>query len=474
MIRELFDKLLVLPVVALARLGFIDRKRGKRTVDLAWPRILTGFTRQSQHAADLAMVGFVIGPAAIAGIAFARPYWSVAGGIGTAIANGSIVLISQRYGAEAYNEMDIAIKQSLIVSTLVALPIVVFYWFLAGELIGLLGASPEATMYGTTYLQVTGLAHLFKFPNKVAGRTLVGVDDAWTPMVFRAGGAVVNLVLNVIFIFGLGLGVFGAALGTLLAAIIVTLAFGVGFVWGYFPGIGELPVRVRHQRPFFDLRLGKQLLEISAPLVVRRMGSRAAQFPMLAIVSQFGTVIVAAYQVSRQIRKMMNTPNWGISLAASSLVGQELGRGDETEAESYGWDIFRFSTAIYVTTAVFVLVFARLLTSLFIQDPDTVSGAVTFVRIGAISAIGQGIDGVNTGTLRAGGDTRWPLYGRLAGLYGFTLPLAYLAIVTPFGIYALYLALVTETFVPALVTTYRFQAGTWKQISRDYRPGVSD
>lgn len=112
-------------------------------------------------------------------------------------------------------------------------------------------------------------------------------------------GAVVNLILNVVFIFGLGLGVFSAALGTLLAAIIVTLAFGVGFLWGYFPGVGALPVRVKHQRPFFDLRLGKQLLEISAPLVVRRMRSRAAQFPMLAIVSQFGTVIVAAYQVSR-------------------------------------------------------------------------------------------------------------------------------------------------------------------------------
>lgn len=187
MIRELFDKLLLLPVAVLARLDLIDKKRGKRTVDLPWPRILMGFTRQSQHTADLAMVGFVIGPAAIAGIAFARPYWSVAGGIGTAIANGSIVLISQRYGAEAYDEMDIAIKQSLIVSTLVAIPIVVLYSFLAGELIGLLGASSESTMYGTTYLQVTGLAHLFKFPNKVAGRTLVGVDDAWTPMIFRAG-----------------------------------------------------------------------------------------------------------------------------------------------------------------------------------------------------------------------------------------------------------------------------------------------
>lgn len=473
MIRDYLNKLFALPVVVLAWLGLIDRKRGERTVDLAWPRILTGFTRQSQHAADLAMVGFVIGPAAIAGIAFARPYWSIASGIGTALANGAIVLISQRYGANAHDEMDVAIRLSLVVSILVSIPLVLVFWFFAGELIGILGASPSSTMYGTTYLQVTALAHLFKFPNKVAGRTLVGVDDAWTPMVFRAGGAVVNIVLNIVFIFGFGLGVFGAALGTLLAAIIVSLAFGIGLLWGYFPGIGSLPVRVRLRRPFFDLHLGKQLLEISAPLIVRRMGSRAAQFPMLAIVSQFGTVIVAAYQVSRQIRSMMNTPNWGISLAASSLVGQELGKNEETEAEAFGWDIFRFSAAIYVTTAIAVLVFARPLTTLFIQDPDTVSGAVTFVRIGAISAIGGGIDGVSTGILRAGGDTRWPLYGRLAGLYGFTLPLAYLAIVTPLGIYALYLALLTETFVPAVVTTYRFHSGKWKAISRDYRPSPS-
>lgn len=99
-----------------------------------------------------------------------------------------------------------------------------------------------------------------------------GADDAWTPMVIRGGGAVINIVLNVIFIFGLGWGVFGAALGTLLATAAVTVTFAM--FSGELPGIGSFPLQLRSQRPHFDLQLSKQLMKIAAPLMGKRLVSR--------------------------------------------------------------------------------------------------------------------------------------------------------------------------------------------------------
>jgi Na+-driven multidrug efflux pump len=73
------------------------------------------------------------------------------------------------------------------------------------------------------------------------------------------------------------------------------------------------------------------------------------------------------------------------------------------------------------------------------------------------------------GPLRTSGDTRWPFYGQLLGLFGFALPLAYVGATTPLGLWGVYAALVAETGVPAAVIYYRFQTGAWKRISRSYR-----
>lgn len=460
-------------VQVLAKFNIVDAKRGEETANLSLPRILTGFARQSQRTADLIMVGLAVGPAGIAGLALAAPFWSVAGGIGSGISNGAVGLISQRYGAEQYEGVDVAIKQTIWVSILVAVPITIGYGVYAKTLIRLVGGGPDTVVYGTTYLQTVSLAITFAYLNKVAIRTLVGTGDSWVELVIRGSAAAVNIVLNAVFIFGLGLGVFGAALGTVVARLFVLLSFSVGFYRGNLPGIGEFPVQLSAY-PYVDIKLVRQLVEIALPLIFRRSARRVARFPLITIIASFGTPVIAAYGISRRAYSMMRTPNWGFSLAASSLVGQELGADNEREAERYGWDVARFAVVVYITTALVVLIFTRPIALLFTRDPTVVAHAVPFIRILSVGAVLYGIDGVSTGILRAGGDTRWPMYARFAGLYLFTLPIAYLATVTPLGLFALYIAVLTESLVPAGITLYRVTTGKWKAVSRKYRPSPTD
>jgi Na+-driven multidrug efflux pump len=180
------------------------------------------------------------------------------------------------------------------------------------------------------------------------------------------------------------------------------------------------------------------------------------------------------------VRDLLDTPGWGFSLASSSLVGQVLGTGDEQQAGTYAREILLFGTVVYAIGAVVVLALARQVASLFVSDPGIVPLVTPFVMVAAISVVFRGINAGTTGPLRASGDTRWPLYGQFIGLYAVTLPLAYagavtipfgpLAAVTPLGIEALYVALILETLVPAIVTYYRFGTGSWKVVSRAYRP----
>jgi Na+-driven multidrug efflux pump len=93
-----------------------------------------------------------------------------------------------------------------------------------------------------------------------------------------------------------------------------------------------------------------------------------------------------------------------------------------------------------------------------------------FVRVAAVSVVALGVDGSVTGTLRGAGDTRVPFVATLAGLYLVALPLAWAGTVTVWGVFGLMAALVAETLVPMAVNYGRFRAGTWKAVSRGYRP----
>lgn len=452
----------------LAEFGIIDAGRGRRTADLSWPRMLTGFARLSQRTADVAMIGIAVGPAGIAGVAIATVYWGLGNSLSLGLAGGTISQVSQRYGAGDPARVDLAVKQSVWVGVLIALPFTLAYWTVPVELLELLTDDPATISHGSTYLSVLSIAMVPNFMNTIASRTLAGADDTWIPMSIRSSTAVLNVVFNAVLIFGMGLGVLGAAVGTVLAEAIATAVFSLGFLRGGTPLVGSFPVRLRAAPPYFDSGLSRRLLVVATPLMGRRLAEHAARFPLFAILALFGPTVVAAYEVSRRIRNLMNAPAWGFAISATSLVGQALGEGDEDEANAYGWDILRFSFVVYLAGGALVFAFARPITLLFVQEPGAVAETVPFVRVAVLSLIGKGIDGSATGVLRATGDTRWPLYGKFAGLWLVMLPLAYLGAVTPLGLLALYMAYVAETAVPAGVSLYRFWTGKWRAISRSY------
>ena len=458
--------------VLLSRLGLISEARARRTAELAWPRIVTGLARMSKSAADVAMVGIALGPAAIAGVGFAGPFWGIAFSIGGGFAAGTIALVSQRFGAEAYDRLGQAIRSSVALVAIITVPFSLLFWLFPIELVSVLTDDATVIAYGADYLRILALGVPFASLNLIGSRALIGADDAWTPMVLRSSGAVANIALNAVFIFGLGFGVVGAAWGTVLSNILVTAAFIIGLGRGHLPGIGDFPITISPFGRYVDRNEFRDLVEIGLPVIGRNSIWTVAQFPALAFVGLFGPTVVASYIIARRIWGLMNTPGWGFGLAASSLVGQELGQDDEDAAESYGHEIVRFSTATYIVAAIPAVLFAERIVGLFVGSADdpAIPVAVTLVYVAAIAIIPQGVSAAVAGALDATGDTRWPFYSRVLGMFGFSIPLIYLGATTSLGLLGIYLSFLAETLVPAAINYYRFTTGKWKAISRSYRP----
>jgi len=469
-------RLVILQIgLGLARLGLIDAGRARRTADLAWPRIVTGLARMSKSAVDVAMVGVAVGPAAIAGVGFATPFWGLAFALGGGIAGGTIALVSQRYGADAHDALGQAVRSSTLFVLGVTIPLSVCFWLFGPELIGLVSSDPEAITLGGTYLQIVGLGIPFAGVNLIASRTLIGAGDAWTPMVIRASGAGLNVVLNALLIFGIGLGVAGAAIGTVVANVVIATLFVGGLTVGSVPGVGRFPVTVSVFAPYAHLDTLGDIAAIGTPVIGTKLAWTVGAFPMLAIVDLFGTTVVAAFIVAQRVRDLLQTPGWGFGLAASSLVGQQLGTGDEGLAERYGREIIRFGIAVYLLLAIVGFIFAEPIAIAFIGDAadPAIPVAVTLIYAACIGNVFAGIARVSAGPLEAAGDTRIPFYAQTVGMYVFAIPIAYVGAVTPLAIIGLWLAIIAQEFVPAVINYYRFHTDTWKQVSRQYRPAAA-
>lgn len=473
-IRKLLGVTAASLAMSLEKANVIERERLRVTSNLAWPRIVTGFARMSKQTADVAMVGLVVGPSAIAGLAFAYAYWQIGNRVSLGLSGGTISLVSQHFGAERSAQADRVITQSYLLATAFALPIAVVFYFRSELLIEYMGAAPEAIEYGSAYLTVLAPALVFEYYNKVASRVFAGVGDTLTPMIIRAGGATLNIVFNVALIFGLGLGVVGAAIGTVVSTVLITIVFTWGLLGKSYLSRDPLPVGLMFSWSVIDATLLRSLFTVSVPLMLQELARAVVVFPLLAIAAVFGSVTVAAYEIARRIRDLINAPAWGFAIAASSLVGQHLGADQEGTAAAYGVEIVRLSLLTFVLLSVVVLLSARPIARVFVSDPKTITKAAPFIRVGAVATIGLGLDKTFTGALRGAGDTRWPFYGALVGLYVFTLPIAYMGVLTSLGVTALYLSLLVEAFVPALITAYRYRTDAWRGVSQSLRDAATD
>jgi putative MATE family efflux protein len=443
--------------------GVIDAERLGPTVSLASPRVVTGFAIMSKHTVDVALVGWTVGAEAVAGLAFAFAYWGLAKYVGIGLAGGTVSLVSRSYGAEENDRAKSVVLQSVWMSVALSLPFVLAYVAFSEGFVGLLGSDSVVVGYGAAYLAVVAPGLVFEFFNLVTSRTYAGVGDTATPMFVRAGGATLNVVVSAVLVFGLGIGVVGVAIGTLVsvAAVTVFLAWGMlGKGYGT-DSMSPSPVPLVLSRPFFDRRISRELLSVSTPLMARKVAEMAIAFPLLWIASSFGPVVVAGYEVGKRMRGLLSSFNWGLSTACSSLVGQSLGSGDAAEATEYGASIIRLSALVYLVSSLFVFVLAEPLAGIFVSGTAEVSQAATFVRVAAVSAVALGVNGVTAGALLGAGDTKWPFLASIVGQYVLALPVAAVGVITPLGVGGLYVAFVVGLAFPAVANLWRFRRSNW-------------
>jgi multidrug resistance protein, MATE family len=271
---------------------------------------------------------------------------------------------------------------------------------------------------------------------------------------------VVNALANWIFIYGrLGapaLGIGGAGLATFLSCL---------FQWICLAGYVHRADGVRAARP--SLGGARALLRVGLPMGLHQ-ALEVSIFAAAAVMMQrFGPVAAAAHQIAIQLATTTFMVAVGCSVAASTRVGQALGRGDVEAANRAGWLSIGLGVVFMSGTAVVFLTAARPLVAMFQPTEAVLEVAVRLLYIAGAFQVFDGIQAVASGALRGAGDTRFPLYASLAGYWGVGLPACLLLGFTlGLGPAGLWWGLTGALAAAAAGLMLRWSSGGWKGLER--------
>lgn len=408
---------------------------------------------------DIVVAG-LFSPAYVTAIGLADLYGQIPLRMGIGLGSGAIALSSQDTGREATATRNRAVTQAIGLGFLAGIPMIVLGVAFSEFFISILGAEQDVIRLGATYLTLVLVASPLRIVGLVGSRSLQGTGDTFTPMVVNGAASLFNAILTVTLALGLGpaprLGIVGIGLSTLLARAVEAISI-TGMIASRFTDLGFARPR--------SLVITRQIVGISIPNFAEGMSTSIANFPFNALLLLFGTEVTAAYHIGRRIYQQLTAPIYrALNTVASILVGQSLGEGDTEGARYTGFGIAALSILTMSVAGFALFAGAEYLARVFTSDPETLGYAITFTRIFGVAMVFFGVFSPLAGSLRGAGDTRTPFYARAIGTFGFMLGLSYvLAVVLDWGLPGVYLGLLSNYVVWAVIVSGGFLWGDWAE-----------
>jgi putative MATE family efflux protein len=401
-----------------------------------------------------------LGADSVATVGLTESMLTIIYAVAIGLSMGATATVARRIGERDHDGAAIAAVQAIALGILVAVPVgLAGFWF-AGPLLGLMGAPPDVLVhksYAQIVLGMNGIVLLLFLINAV----FRGAGDAAVAMRVLWIANAINICLDPCFIFGLGpfprLGVTGAAVAT-------TTGRGIGVLVQLYiltRGNGRIVIRARHLR--LDPRVMLNMVQLSGSAVFQTLIGMTSYVGMVRIFASFGSVAVAACTIVIRIIMFLVLPAWGLSNAAATLVGQNLGAGRPDRAETSVWRATTYNVAFLSVTGLLLFAFAGLVVEWFTADPLVGPIATRGLRIIAAGFPFYAAGYVLTQSFNGAGDTVTPTLINLGCFWAFELPLAYtLGIPLGFGPDGVFWAMAIAFSTMSVVSGLLFRRGRWK------------
>ena len=445
------------------------RETAQVALTLSIPSILEQLVVTAMEYIDAAMVGH-IGAGATAAIGIVSSSTWLLNGILLGLSTAFSIQIAQYLGADRQADARGVLRQAMLFNLAAGLAAAGFGVGISGHLPGWLGADASLQADASAYFAIWSASLPFTMAMGMYTAMLRATGDALTPSLISVLVCALDVVFNFFLInptreltlfgrsvtvWGAGLEVPGAALGTALSTIIGgALTLGILL-------LRDGPLCIRKPGSWKITRSCLvNLWRVGAPLAAERAALSSAQVLLVRIVSGLGTVAIAANSLGVSAESLCYMAGYGIQDAAIALIGQAVGAHRKDMAKRFAWLCTAMGVGIMALSGVGLFVFAPALMSIFTADAAVIALGVRVLRIEAFAEPMFGASIVASGAMQGAGDSTACFLLNLFSMWGIRLTLAFL-LAPRFGLVGVWGAMCFELCIRGLLFLIRLARGRW-------------
>ncbi len=428
---------------------------------LAIPMILELVMESAFAVVDIYFVG-KLGASAVSSVGLTETYLFLLYSLAMGLAMAVTAIIARRIGEKQKEGAGVAAIQSIFLALICSLPFAIAGIFFAKELLALMGADAWSIEYGYRYTQwmlggnaVIVLLFVINAIFRGAGDAAIAMRVLWI-----ANG--INIILDPILIFGWGpvpaMGIEGAAIAT-------TIGRGIGVaiqLWTLFKAGKH--IRVTAEQFYWDSKIILGIIRTSLGGIGQMIVAMTSWIFLMRILADVGSEAVAGATIALRVMLFTLMPAWGMSNAAATLVGQNLGAGNPDRAESAVWKIGVYNMIFLSMVSVIYFLYNEELMKIFTDDARVISIGAEWIQILSYSYLVYGWWMVSSQAFNGAGDTATPTKINLVFFWLIQIPLSYyLAIKLDWQESGVFWGVfISETSV-GLFTLWLFSRGGWKK-----------
>jgi putative MATE family efflux protein len=428
---------------------------------LAVPMVLEMVLESLFAVVDVFWVGR-LGANAVATVGLTESMLTLVFSVAMGLSLSTTAMVARRIGEKDPEGAAVAGVQAIALGLFISLAIGGPCFLFAPKLLRMMGASPEIVATGSGYTRIClggCFAVVLLFLNNAIFR---GAGDAAIAMRLLWVSNIINLVLDPCLIFGWGpfprLGVTGAAVATLTGR-------SIGVLYQFYRlmrGTERLRILASQIRLQLDVML--RLIRVSLTGILQFAIAHSSWIGLVRIVSIFGAAALAGYTIAIRVVIFVILPSWGLSNAAATLVGQNLGAGHPERAEKAVWRTGLYNMIFLGLVGVVFIFFAEPIVRLFTQDPEVVPLGAACLRIVSYGNLGYAYFMVMMQAFNGAGDTITPTIVNFFGFWLFEIPLAYwLAIPLHMRSNGVFFSIAIAESSMAAASAILFKQGRWKK-----------
>ena len=447
-------------VAGKSEINYTEGSIGRVTMLLAIPMILEMAMESVFAVVDIFFVAG-LGTAAVATVGLTEAMITLLYAVAIGLSMGTTAMVARRIGEKDSEGASLAAAQAIWLGVFVSIIVGLVGIFYAPNILMAMGADEEVLAIGVPYTRLMfggSFTILFLF---LINSVFRGAGDASLAMKALTLANCINIVLDPCLIYGYGpfpeFGLSGAAVAT-------NIGRGIGVIYGLYyicGGGGTIRLHMKNMLP--HLSTLNSLVKISLGGIAQFLVATASWVFLVQIVSSFGSEAVAGYTIGVRIVMFSILPAWGLSNAAATLVGQNLGADLPERAEQSVWQIVKFNAVYMGFASLMMLLFAAPLVSIFIEDSVASGYAVQALWIFALGYIPWGIGMAIIQSFNGAGDTMTPTWINVFCFWLVQVPLAYsLAMVLNLGPVGVFWAVFVSDVLTGIVGYSVFRRGKWK------------